>query len=471
MRLPAAGCFTALFLVAAIATGCGSTAAQHPDQADGGVNCISETEPELCTRSGWNCGEVTGTDNCGHSRRAACGNCGPGSTCSGGGKANVCGIGSTGADGGSPDAGPSVVCQGNRCTLQCAAGFVPCRRACQPVGTNCWSTTALPGTASPHSTFLRMSPDGTAHVAFDDWTSPETSVTYLTVKGSSVSPTEFVGRCTEGNFADVQLAGGKLEAACKYRGQLTIYSPQGSSFAQTFSHSLTASTSFSFGFARGLGLLHTTEGTYPNGTKTSVLLFPPAGVDATVVLEDQTSSVLPFYYLNTEAIVVSESPLTLAYVEPFGSVHASRWDPATQTWTKSPLLTGNDSLEELQERAGQVWGCHFPWNTNNGTGHVSCAHYESGTTWTWYSMTGLLTHRTLAFGLDSRGQLAVATVRTDASGAQLVELSYPVGSTVVTEPMLTIAANDWVALDGLAFDEHDEPVVLFTQQSGLALLR
>lgn len=72
---------------------------------------------------------------------------------------------------------------------------------------------------------------------------------------------------------------------------------------------------------------------------------------------------------------------------------------------------------------------------------------------------------------DSRGQLAIATVRTDAPGNRQVVLSYLVGPAVVSEPMFTIAANDWASVEALEFDEHDEPVVLFTQKSGLALLR
>ncbi len=396
---------------------------------------------------------------------------GGGSGGSGGGVGGGGGSPDGGADGGVPDAGVSVVCQGGTCTIQCAPGSVPCRGVCQPTGATCWSTTALTDAGVARYAFLRVSPGGTAHVTFDDWNSPWTRVTHLSVTGTSVGPAEYVGACDKYGLADVQLDGGAVDVACLHLGSLTIYSSVNGAFTTSLTKYLPNNTSFSFGFARGLGLLHTTDGTYPNASKSGVLLYPPAGVNGTVYFQDNLSSGLPFYYLNSEAIVISEAPLTLGYVEPGGYPVQSQWDAGSQTWARTSLLGGNSSLHSLRENAGQVWGCDFPWNTTTATGTVTCAHHESGKDWTWYRMSGVLHQSSMAFGVDSRGRLAVATVRSNASGSHDVVLSYLVGSTVVSEAMLTVPANDWASVDDLAFDAHDHPVLLLALSGGLVLLR
>jgi formylglycine-generating enzyme len=56
-------------------------------------DCVAETDATFCTRLGKNCGNPTGSDNCGATRTtvSSCGTCTAPLTCSGGGTANVCG--------------------------------------------------------------------------------------------------------------------------------------------------------------------------------------------------------------------------------------------------------------------------------------------------------------------------------------------------------------------------------------------
>jgi hypothetical protein len=60
----------------------------------GGKNrcgCVTETDAQMCARLGRNCGPLSGTDNCGKARAiASCGTC-SGTTCGGTGTAGVCG--------------------------------------------------------------------------------------------------------------------------------------------------------------------------------------------------------------------------------------------------------------------------------------------------------------------------------------------------------------------------------------------
>jgi hypothetical protein len=54
--------------------------------------CTPEGDPAFCTSLSKNCGQVTGTDNCGQPRTvSSCGMCTVPQTCAGGGTANVCG--------------------------------------------------------------------------------------------------------------------------------------------------------------------------------------------------------------------------------------------------------------------------------------------------------------------------------------------------------------------------------------------
>jgi hypothetical protein len=68
---------------------------------DGG--CVAETNPAFCSRLGKNCGNVTGTDNCGAGRTVACGMCSTPYVC---GVDNVC---ACGADGNSKICGTTCV--------------------------------------------------------------------------------------------------------------------------------------------------------------------------------------------------------------------------------------------------------------------------------------------------------------------------------------------------------------------------
>jgi hypothetical protein len=77
--------------------------------------CVGETDAELCTAGGKNCGSVNATDRCGLTRAvSSCGTCTAPQTCGGAGTANVCG-----------------------CTSESAAAF------CSRLGKNCGSVTAL----------------------------------------------------------------------------------------------------------------------------------------------------------------------------------------------------------------------------------------------------------------------------------------------------------------------------------------
>jgi len=78
--------------------------------------CTPETDPQLCSRLGKNCGTVTANDNCGNSRTvSSCGTCTSPQTCGGGGTANVC---------------------GSSCTPETNAQF------CSRLGKNCGTVTA-----------------------------------------------------------------------------------------------------------------------------------------------------------------------------------------------------------------------------------------------------------------------------------------------------------------------------------------
>lgn len=77
--------------------------------------CTPESNPQLCTRLGLNCGTVTVADNCGTTRTMSCGTtCTNPNTCGGGGMANVCG-----------------------CTGESDAAF------CSRLGKNCGQTTGV----------------------------------------------------------------------------------------------------------------------------------------------------------------------------------------------------------------------------------------------------------------------------------------------------------------------------------------
>jgi hypothetical protein len=59
------------------------------------TTCTAESDAAFCARQGANCGQVSGTDNCGQPRTvASCGTCQGAETCGGGGTPNVCGQGS-----------------------------------------------------------------------------------------------------------------------------------------------------------------------------------------------------------------------------------------------------------------------------------------------------------------------------------------------------------------------------------------
>lgn len=82
--------------------GCGGTlscgSCTQPETCGGGgtVNVCgqggcSETDAQLCTRMGRDCGTITALDLCGMTRQVACGSCSGSETCGGGGTPNVCG--------------------------------------------------------------------------------------------------------------------------------------------------------------------------------------------------------------------------------------------------------------------------------------------------------------------------------------------------------------------------------------------
>jgi hypothetical protein len=54
--------------------------------------CSPESDSELCDRFGKDCGDFTSVDNCGKSRTAICGTCVAPETCGGGGTQNLCGV-------------------------------------------------------------------------------------------------------------------------------------------------------------------------------------------------------------------------------------------------------------------------------------------------------------------------------------------------------------------------------------------
>lgn len=56
--------------------------------------CTAETDAELCTRAGAECGQASVTDRCGVARTVSCGTCTSPESCGGGGTANACGCAS-----------------------------------------------------------------------------------------------------------------------------------------------------------------------------------------------------------------------------------------------------------------------------------------------------------------------------------------------------------------------------------------
>jgi hypothetical protein len=61
-------------------------------------SCVAESNPAFCLRLGKDCGSVTNLDNCGQQRTAACGTCTAPDTCGGAGVLNLCGNGSCQAE-------------------------------------------------------------------------------------------------------------------------------------------------------------------------------------------------------------------------------------------------------------------------------------------------------------------------------------------------------------------------------------
>ena len=92
--------------------------------------CTPETDAGICTRLGAACGAVSTIDNCGGKRSvASCGDCGgPGESCGGAGKANVCGC--------TPE-GDNVFCKrvGASCGAMSAADNCGQARAVESCGT------------------------------------------------------------------------------------------------------------------------------------------------------------------------------------------------------------------------------------------------------------------------------------------------------------------------------------------------
>lgn len=76
---------------AARTAACGSCAANEACTSANVCACTPEANAAFCTRLGANCGSVTAVDNCGGARTASCGSCSSPLTCGGGGTANVCG--------------------------------------------------------------------------------------------------------------------------------------------------------------------------------------------------------------------------------------------------------------------------------------------------------------------------------------------------------------------------------------------
>jgi hypothetical protein len=67
--------------------------AANPVVFDPAFACTPETDTAFCARLARNCGNVTGTDNCGAERTvASCGSCAGPMTCGGGGTPNLCGV-------------------------------------------------------------------------------------------------------------------------------------------------------------------------------------------------------------------------------------------------------------------------------------------------------------------------------------------------------------------------------------------
>ena len=73
--------------------GDGGSGADGGGGSDGGAPdaCVPETNTEMCTRLGKNCAVLSGQDNCGSARSPVCGACTAPAYCAGGGTANVCG--------------------------------------------------------------------------------------------------------------------------------------------------------------------------------------------------------------------------------------------------------------------------------------------------------------------------------------------------------------------------------------------
>ena len=81
-----------LCLILVCLSACGKVDIE-PDAAGEDGQCAPESDSEVCTRLGKDCGSIVAVDNCGHERVVSCGSCTGVENCGGGGVANVCGEG------------------------------------------------------------------------------------------------------------------------------------------------------------------------------------------------------------------------------------------------------------------------------------------------------------------------------------------------------------------------------------------
>jgi len=72
-------------------TGAGDGGASQAPDGGGAPGCQPESDAELCLGLGKDCDEITAADRCNSTRVVNCGSCADGSSCGGGGVANVCG--------------------------------------------------------------------------------------------------------------------------------------------------------------------------------------------------------------------------------------------------------------------------------------------------------------------------------------------------------------------------------------------
>jgi len=83
--------WTAVFVLTCALPVGGCTGDDDAGDDDAGDVCEPETEAELCSAAGRNCGDATQVDSCGESRTISCGSCDLPETCGGGGEPGVCG--------------------------------------------------------------------------------------------------------------------------------------------------------------------------------------------------------------------------------------------------------------------------------------------------------------------------------------------------------------------------------------------